>query len=273
MAHNSVHARQRIGMGFTVLFDDSVIHFLLQRGNLLGKGVISVESTEGGRRVESFPLLKEVLPVDTVGNDVIMACIRALVPLAICPQQRVGVAQFRGRESGRNYAKRWTSRIGAEHRRKRRHGSRICQNVIQRPSVDAGEIKGFGVREEGGVHRNRFPLLDPCCAILVPICDDGLFEGAGLEYQFLQRSSESPGRDECELFRESKFFFVTEVEDLPQLKKGGAQAEVPAELLALVVVPRSLVAGLCQKADNITAHVTRTREPLATMVFRVAHDL
>jgi hypothetical protein len=73
---------------------------------------------------------------------------------------------------------------------------------------------------------------------------------------------------------EDELLLVAEMENLSEIEERRSNAEVaPCQLLALVVVPRSFVAVLCQKADHVATHVAGAGEALGACVLGIGHDL
>lgn len=74
-------------------------------------------------------------------------------------------------------------------------------------------------------------------------------------------------------FRKNKFSTITIVNNFPKIEESGTYLECPRQLLALIVMPRSLVPLLCKEADHIPPHVACIREDLDIDIVSVGHNL
>ena len=78
-------------MRLTMLFDNAVIYFVFESRDFLSKGVISVKPAESVRCVKPLPLFEKMLSMNVMNDDVIVAGIRAVVPLTVSTHERVGI--------------------------------------------------------------------------------------------------------------------------------------------------------------------------------------
>ena len=67
------------------------------------------------------------------------------------------------------------------------------------------------MRKQLGVQGDGLTLLYLRLAVLGPIVEHGLLKSVGLEDKVLKRSSQTSGRDKCELFGKGELSLIAEV--------------------------------------------------------------